>query len=189
MRPVVKVTLEILAVPALLITLVLAWFAPNIKGYYRWQHYCEAEGGLRIYHKLQKGVPWQTDHFGGWSVASHGTVPFVRVKRSGHWVEMRYRGGAIDDERSYDAVATDAALATGYELRLVSERLPKELRLSRTGYEIRDIETGQLMVSWHRFTYSRFEQDRTLLAAPSRISCGGAEEFFDAKAFNTYFYD
>lgn len=185
MRPLTKAVLVVLAVPAA----VLAYFAPNLWGYYRFTQYCEHEGGLRIHHKLKKGVPWQADHFGSYSVASHGTVPFIRVRRSGALFDMRYWAGPPDDDRSYHAVPSDLSVSPGYEIRLVRERLPDELRLSRTGYEVHEIATGRLMVSWYQFSFSRFDQDRTLLAAPSSISCHSGDAFFESSNFTSYFDD
>lgn len=183
MRRVVKVALVVLAVPLA----VLAYFAPNIHGYYRFKQVCEAEGGLRIHHKLQKGVPWQTNSYGRYSVASHGVVPFVRVIRDGQLLDMRYRAGPTGDDRSYDVVPADLSVSPTYELKLVSERLPDELRLGRFGYEVREIATGRLMVRWYQLGYGLFEQDRTLLAAPSDISCHLSSAFFEASNFRTYF--
>ncbi len=185
MRRAVKITLMVLAVPVA----VLAYFAPNIHGYYRFKHFCETEGGLRVYHKLQRGVPWQANHFGSYSVASHGTVPFVRVDRLGELLDMRYRGGPAGNDRSYDIVPADLSVSPVYEIRLVNERLPDELRLGRSGYEVREIATGRLMVRWYQFGYGRFEQNRTLLAAPSGIDCHRSYNFFEAGNFKTYFDD
>lgn len=184
MRRVVKIALVVLAVPVA----VLAYFAPNVHGYYRFKHFCETEGGLRIHHKLQKGVAWQAaNHRGNSSIASHGTVPFIRVHRNGQLLDVRYRGGPPDYDRSYDVVPADLAVSPGYEIGFVNERLPDELRLGRSGYEVREIKTGRLMVRWYQFGYGRFDQDRTLLAAPSGIFCHDWNAFFKAGNFNTYF--
>lgn len=183
MRRVVKVAIAVLAVPVV----VLAYFAPNIHGYYRFKHFCDTEGGLRIHQKLQKGVPWQTDNFGRYSVASHGTVPFIRVTRNGQAMDMRYRAGPAGDDRSYDVAPADLSVTPGYEIRFVNERLPGELRLGRSGYEVREVPTDRLMVRWYQIGYSRFDQDRTLLAAPSDLRCHDWNAFFEAGNFSTYF--
>lgn len=186
MRRAVKVALAVLAVPVA----ALVYFAPNIHGYYRFKQVCEAEGGLRIHHKLQKGVPWQANFFGSYIVSSHGLVPFVRaVGRNGQLQDLRYRAGPAGDDRSYDAAPADLSVSPHYEISLLTGRLPNELRLSRSGYEVREIATGRLMVRWYQFSYSRFDQDRTLLAASSGISCHRSDAFLEAGNFNTYFDD
>lgn len=183
MRRVGKLALVVVAVPIA----VLAYFAPNIHGYYRFKHFCETEGGLRIHHKLRKGVPWQADRFGRYDVASHESVPFVRVNRNGQLLDMRYRGGRAGDDGSYAVVPADLSVSPEYEIRFVDEQLPDELRLSRSGYEVREVATGRLMVRWYGFGYGRFDRDRTPLAAPSTISCHDVEAFFAGSSFSTYF--
>src|SRR5437868_10592772 len=37
---------------------IFAFFFSNIKGYYRFKQYCEAEGGLRVYEPLERNVGW-----------------------------------------------------------------------------------------------------------------------------------
>jgi hypothetical protein len=186
MRRAVKITLMVLAVPVA----ILAYFAPNIHGYYRFKQVCESEGGLRIHHKLQRGVPWQSNFFGGYSVSSHGVVPFVRLVWFNRQLQdVRYRSGPAGDDRSYDAAPADLSVSPSYEVRLVTEMLPGELRLSRSGYEVREIATGRLMVRWYQFSYGRFDQGRTLLAAPSGIDCHRTYAFFEAGNFKTYFDD
>ncbi len=183
MRRVVKVALAVLAIPVAF----FVYFAPNVHGYYRFKQMCEAEGGLRIYHKLQKGVPWQADPLTKYSAAAHqDLVQFVRVEEEGQLRDMR-RLGPKGNRDSYQTVPANVSLAPVYEVRLTLQRPPGEVRLNRASYEIREVDTGRLMVRWYEFGYSLFDQDRTLLAAPSNVVCHDSQAVFSESLFVTFF--
>lgn len=185
MRLVVKVARVVLAVPVA----VLVYFAPNIHGYYRFQQICEEEGGLRIYGKIRKGEGWLADEHGRYDPASFEGVSFVRKPDShGRVVDYRFKGGRPGDERSYEATPANPSIAVAYQIKtVVGQLVPGELRLERSGYEVSDVSTGQVMVRWYQFRYSRFDRDRTLLAAPSGVYCHLSNGFFEPGNFNTYF--
>lgn len=185
MRRVVKVALMVLTVPVA----VLAWFAPNIHGYYRFQEICEKEGGLRIYGKLRKGEGWLADKYGRYDPASFEGVPFVRKPDSqGRVVDYKFKGGRPGDDRSYEATPADPSIAVAYQIKtVVRQPVPGELRLDRSGYEVSDVSTGQLLVRWYQFSYSRFDQNRTVLAAPSGVYCHLSNGFFEPANYQSYF--
>jgi hypothetical protein len=167
------------------------YFAENIRGYYRFKELCETEGGLRVLHPLQKGVGWRvSSHGGGLEAASFRDVAFVRMPNAqGQLMDFRYRGGRSWDERSYEATPIDEAKPVIYEIKWTDERLPGERRTSRSGWEMREIATGRLMARWYQIGYSTFDQDRTLLAAPSGQACHRWNAFFTAENQAKYFAD
>lgn len=165
--------------------LVLACFAPNIRGYYRFKHYCETEGGLRIYGKVRRGEGWLSDRY---DAASFEGVPFVRKHdRDGRLVDYRYKGGPPGNDRSYEVTPANAAAPVAYELSFVNQHVPGEVRLQRIGYELRAIDTGKLLLRWYQFGYRKF--DRTPLAMPYGVDCHSFESFFAPSNYFSYFID
>jgi hypothetical protein len=184
MRRLTKVALVALAMSIA----VLAWFAPNIYGNYRFKAICEKEGGLRVFHQLRRGVPWQSNSFGSYGVAGRGAVSFVRLPHPARGLlDYRYRSGPVDDDRSYEVTPADPSTQPVYEIRSIQEPLADELRLARSGYEVREIATDRLMLRWYQFRYELFDQDKTLLAAPSGVFCHKSGDFFELSNFNKYF--
>jgi hypothetical protein len=185
-----RLTNSALVVPAILLV-VLGYFVPNIYGYYRFKVICDKEGGLRVHHKLRRGEGWAAHASGAYDVASFDdNVPFVRMPdRFGHLFDYRYRGGLPGDDRSYEATPANTALPVVYEIRSVSEQLSDETRLRRSGFEVREMTTGRLMIRWYQFGYSVFDQNRTLFAAPSLAICHPYNGFFEPLSYRSYFVD
>lgn len=84
---------------------IFAFFFSNIKGYYRFKQYCEAEGGLRVYEPLEKNVGWLADDFeNARLVALLDRGDFVRYtdKNGREIYDMRYLGGNPVSDSSYE---------------------------------------------------------------------------------------
>lgn len=166
----------------------LLYFADNIRGYYRFKEMCGVEGGLRVYHPLKKGVGWMTmKHGGRLGMAQMKDVAFVRYADQGLLFDMRYRSGPLGVEASYEIAPADETKPVVYELRVVDERLAGERRTSRSGYEVREIASDRLMLRWYQIAYSTFDQDKTLLAAPSAQACHAVDDFFSSDNYPKYF--
>ncbi|WP_028450738.1 hypothetical protein [Chitinibacter tainanensis] len=169
---------------AMVVGLILIIFNENIRGYYRFKAICEKESGLRVYQKLEQGVGWLADSYSNARyVATIQGVGFVRyVGQDGITYDLRYLKGHPGDDTSFDKKAADLTKPVLYSFKFVLEDIQGELRLARAGFEIRDvrslkhddsmkISTAKLVARIYRFDYSRFDQDKTILAAPSRITC------------------
>lgn len=177
MRDALKVFAKIVAGLAIAVCLIGIYFSNNIRGYYRFKDVCEREAGLRVFSKLKSDVGWWTDEdsiSGAISAAVSSRIDFVRYKDSGDGVtyDVRYRGGNREDRKSYERTPADMSKDVRYRWKFVNESVPGELRLGRSGYEIFDLHTGQLAARFYFFGYSKFDQDHTLLSAPSGESCG-----------------
>lgn len=182
MRRLTKVGFVVLAVPLM----VLAYFAPNIRGYYRFKEICDVEGGLRVFEKIKKNQGWLVPD--GPIGLAH--IAFQRGKnRFGEARDYRYVGGRLGDDRSFSESPIDPALVPMYEYRFINVALPGELRTRKFGYEVWDISSGRLMARWYQISYSRFEQERTLLAAPSGIVCHSAKGWHERGTVNELFVD
>jgi hypothetical protein len=162
------------------------YFSDNIRGYYRFKELCETDGGLKVFHPLQKLVGWRARK-GDFSIAAVKNVAFVRYVDRGLEFDARYRSGLVSSERSYDISPAHEGEPILYELRWINERLPDETRMGRSGYEVREIATERLMIRWYQIGYSTFDQDRTLLAAPSGQACYSLGEFFSPDNQSKYF--
>jgi hypothetical protein len=181
----IKFVTKVVAGVALAIGLVGLYFADNIRGYYRFKELCETDGGLMVLHPMKKHVGWR-GRKGDYSFASFKDVAFVRYVDGAEY-DVRYRSGLISNDLSYDVSPASEAEPVLYEIRWISERLPNEIRTSRSGFEIREIATGRLMVRWYQIGYSTFNQDRTLLAAPSGQTCKDWRSFFAQESQPKYF--
>lgn len=159
------------------IGLVGLYFSDNIRGYYRFREVCQKQAGLHVFSTLQKDVGWWTnagDISGAITAAISERVAFVRYKdrRDGLLYDVYFRGGNRGNSDSYGRSPADSSKELRYGWIFVNERIPDETRLSRTGYDITDLRTHQLAAHFYHFGYSKFNQDRTLLAAPSGEACG-----------------
>jgi len=182
-----KASAWILGACALVVAAICAHFRDNIRGYYRFKTLCEADGGLRVLHPLKKNAGWLVRK-GDYSMAASKYVAFVRyVDGSPH--DVHYRSGLLSDENSYVVTPANVDIPVIYELRSIEERLPNEARTSRSGYEVWEIATQTLMVRWYKIGYSTFDQNRTLLAAPSGQACYPDEQFYAPENHSKYFAD
>jgi hypothetical protein len=183
MRTLTKVAFFVLAVPVG----ILAYFAPNIRGHYRFKEVCNAEGGLRVHQKLKRNVGWLvTGADPTWPLTLEH-VAFTRGKnRFGKVTDYRYLGGHGPMWRNSEEPA-DLATSVAYEVRWINEQVPNELRLHKYGYEIRDITTGGILARWYQFNYGTFDQDRTILAAPSGVICHDRRQFSSPSTYERLF--
>jgi len=165
------------------------YFSSNVRGYYRFKEICEKEGGLRVFHPLKKGAGWKAKKHWGHLMAAHlEHVAFVRYVDGAEY-DIRYRGGLVGLDESYDISLADEKKPVVYELVAINQSLAGETRTSRSGYEVREIATGRLMVRWYQIGYSTFDQDHTLLAAPSGQACYFAGDFSTPENQAKYFSD
>jgi len=115
-------------------------------------------------------------------------VAFGRyVDANGTLRDIRYRTGPIGAEASYDIVSADITKPVVYSLTMFTEAVPETHRTHRSGYEVREIATGRLMVRWTQVGYSTFDQDHTLLAAPSGQVCHSWHDFDNPENQAKYF--
>ena len=172
-----------------IVVAIAAYFSDNIRGYYRFKELCETEGGLKVFHPMQKNVGWVAKkHWGHLSAAHMQNVAFARyVDGDGSEYDIRYRSGPIGDDRSYDITPADKNRPAIYSLVSFSEDVPGASRTSRSGYEVREISSGQVMVRWSQIGYSTFDQDHTLLAAPSGQVCHSWHDFDTPESEAKYF--
>ncbi|WP_028449197.1 hypothetical protein [Chitinibacter tainanensis] len=154
--------------------LIVLLFYDNIRGYYRFKAICEKEGGLRVYQKLEPGVGWMADsEYYARSAALLKNVGFARYTNPTTHIsyDIRYLKGNPGNDASFDKRPADLALPVLYAWERVSVQIQGELRLKRFGYEITDLQKQQLVARIYEFSYSQFNQDKTLLAAPSLRFC------------------
>ena len=167
--------------------LLLTYFADNIHGYVRFKQLCDTECGLHVAQPLKKGLGWRARK-ADYSLAAWANVAFVRYLDVIEY-DVRYRSGPTSDERSYLVAPADETAKVTYELYWKNEPVPNESRLSRACYEVREASSKALMLRWCQIGYSTFNQDRTLLAAPSGQACHFAGDFFARENQSRYFVE
>jgi hypothetical protein len=171
-----------LALVILIPASILLYFAENIKGYYRFKWYCENEGGLKVYEKLEKNVGWMAeDKFSAMAASHLKSVKLVRYpekKEKGKLYDLFYKGGNPSSFKSHEITPANLYLQPKYRWQSKIGRIPGELRLTELKYEISNLKNNQTLIIFKRFSYSLFEQSKTLLAAPSGESCHSIGKIF-----------
>lgn len=164
---------KVIAIISILPLLIALYFFDNIKGYYRFKQYCEKEGGLKVFEPIKKGVGLLAKNKEeAHSAALLENVGFVRYKdEDGSFYDIKYMGGHPQLDSSYDKKPSDSSLVVNYEWKVINMKFMHELRLGKKGFEIFDITKRIASAKYNIFNYSQFDRSRTLLDAPSRISC------------------
>lgn len=163
---------KFIAIVSVIPLLIVLYFFDNIKGYYRFKQYCEKEGGLKVYQPLEKNVGWLTkDYLYARTISSIDHVDFARYQDDEGVFDLKYKGDKREVDSSYLKTLASDSKTVIYRWDRVNRMVPNELRLARSGYEIFDINTNKLMVRYYYFNYSRFDRSKTILDAPSSISC------------------
>lgn len=153
--------------------LIALYFFDNIKGYWRFKHYCEKEGGLKVFEPIKKSVGLLAENKrDARAAAILENIGFVRYKdEDGNFYDIKYIGGHPQQDSSYEKKPSDLSVSLNYEWRFINVFVLGELRLARFGYEIFDANKNSTSVRYSIFYYSRFDRNKTPLDAPSRISC------------------
>ncbi|MES2825659.1 MAG: hypothetical protein V4732_18810 [Pseudomonadota bacterium] len=149
-------------------------FFSNIKGYLRFKSYCSNEGGLRVYEPLEKNVGWVADDYDDAHVAAQlKHVGFVRYteKKDGNTYDLRYLGGDPQHDSSFEKAPADESKPLAYKWRHVNGAIQDELRLSRSVFEIINVNTNHVSTRFYMFWYHRFGRAHTLFDAPYPVSC------------------
>jgi len=162
--------LAFLAIPAS----VFWYYSDNIAGYYRFKSYCAKESGLRVYHEIKKNEIWMAEDIS--SARAAATLRGVRFSRyidksTGKLYDVSYSGGDARYRESFNVSLASPDAIAKYKLRFLNERLPGEVRMGRSGYEVLDIESEETEVRFYNFGYSVFDVNRTLLSSPSNVAC------------------
>ncbi|MBC3880412.1 hypothetical protein H8K35_04195 [Undibacterium sp. LX40W] len=74
-------------------------------------------------------------------------------------------------EPDYVFKPVDESKEVKYRLRYVNEMMPDEVRLGKSEVKVLSAKTGEVIFNYTVFVYGQFEQSRTLLNAPSSVSC------------------
>jgi hypothetical protein len=156
--------------PLITITSVIAlwfvWKADVFWNYYEFKQLCAAEGGLKVYEKLEKGKGWDLEQASEQVARSYlsrmPNIAFIRVPKAndspppliapGTLVDVRYLGAPALPTTSYSFEAADAALPVSY--RIYSDAIDEQdSRITRFWFEVRAKNTEKPML---RYTQLRF---------------------------------
>lgn len=183
MRKINRAMLAIAAVSVAAVTL----FSGNIFGYLRFRALCQSEGGLKVSENVRSGVGWAVADKYQTGAARIKGVAFVRYTDFGVAYDKRYVSGPTWSEKSFAVERADDSVPVVYELKHFSEPVQGELRTTRSGYVLHEVATGRLMLRWTQIGYRWFDQDRTVLGAPSGEACHFEGGFFEERNYTTYF--
>jgi hypothetical protein len=172
-----------LALVILIPASILLYFAENIKGYYRFKWYCENEGGLKVYEKLEKNVGWiAEDKSGARTASTFKGVPFVRykeIKSNKRLFDIKYIGGNETSNSSFVSSEILSEKKIKYMWKNESQKIKNELRLKKITYEVVDINSKKNLLEINIFYYSIFDRNKTLLNAPSVVNCYSLSNFIE----------
>lgn len=181
---------KIVIVVLIFSSIVVLHFMENIKGYYSFKEYCKNDSGIKERSSLESNVGWVAKGYhDALFLAGFKEVRFARFtdKRGGKTLkDLHYVEGGRRDRRSFEKVEAD--LSENIIYRLVSKREVVEgvPRLSKISYQVVNEGSGNVLIGFYDFSYSMFNRERTLLAAPSFMRCGGANEFI-VHSFKNFF--
>jgi hypothetical protein len=155
----------------ILISLMLLWFvwkADVFWNYYQFKQLCAAEGGLKVYKKLERGRGWEQAKYssfqGAQSISRYPGVGFVRHKRTEHDplpelglnspIDITYLGGPYDVLVSYKVVPADLSREITYRKssRLI-DPMPEQSRTNLISLELEDAKTLRLLVAHNQFQF------------------------------------
>lgn len=148
-------------------------FFSNIKGYYRFKSYCENEGGLRVYEKLERNVGWWAkDKYDARAAALLDGVGFVRYtdKGDGKTYDIKYIGGDPQEEKSFEKLVSDKSKSIIYVWKDINEPIKNELRLMRYGEQILDIN-DKIQAYYYIIGYQKLDPSHTFLGTSSETYC------------------
>jgi hypothetical protein len=152
------------------------YFFENITGYYRFQEICQKEAGLRIYRPLVRNVGWVVDAV----QIENATFPLLfeqvaftryRNEKDGNMYDIYRVPKAKVVDLGYAQQYADVSNLVGYQFSIKTLRLPDETRMGVQIYEVKDVKNNEVVAKYSRFTYSKFDVNNTLLAAPSGEAC------------------
>ena len=154
------------------IGIVGIYFSDNIKGYFKFKHLCETEGGLKVYEKLERNVGWEVERKrNAYVPAYYENVAFVRFQDKSKKIDIKYKEGPREFRKSFDFIDADLSLKTKYKYIYEDKRLDDRLLVSRTVFKVIDIESASTALEFVSFGYSMFDRNKTILAAPSATRC------------------
>lgn len=176
--------LKLAGYSGVIVILTGLYFFENIRGYYRFKELCDIEKPKQVIGKVDPNQGWQFESINrgnlvtsAWLVnriASLPNVKYVRFKdyEDHQTYDMRYIGGHPTLKSSYEIKPADITLQPRYLWRqIVNEEFPNELRSGRSGDQIIDLSTNKVVVNFTHIYYGTFDQNKTLLAAPSGNTC------------------
>lgn len=179
-----KEWLKIIGYISIIPLLIGLYFFDNIRGYYRFQALCDIEKSKQVIGKVEPNQGWifeftnrgnpETSAWLADNVASIPNVKYVRFQdyEDHQTYDMRYIGGHPTLKNSYEIGPADLSIQPRYLWRqIVNEEFPDELRTGRAGVQIVDLTTNKIVVNFTHIYYGTFDQDKTLLAAPSGNVC------------------
>lgn len=163
------------AVLAISLGSVTAYFWENIRGNQRFKAYCKNEAGLRIFKKALPNKVWLADSpYTAVVAASFDGVAFARYVEAstGRQVDVHYKSGPRTWRDSYMHVDADVSRQPIYGWRSVAgQPMAGELRMIRSGYELYELESGDLMASYYDFGFFMFDPAKTPFSSPAHEMC------------------
>lgn len=153
-----------------MVIFVLIWFAWKVDvfwNYYQFKQLCEAEGGLKVYEKLDKGRGWTVDKLfdseakfyahtltNAGFFRAQGGVGFVpNGAKEKDLVDIRYLGGPTLPMTSYNISIADLSQIITYKIFTGVGRERSD-RVTRYWFEVRDVATTKVMLRSDQFRYN-----------------------------------
>lgn len=153
----------------------------SIIGQRKFDKLCEREGGSRFYAQLEKDAGWevQSQDEQAYKVPfNFGHVAFVRYRnKQGEQLDVHIKNGPSPWSKDFDVTPADLTnTQPKYRLTIEQGLLADDERMSRTHYEITDVQRARPLASHTYFSYRWTRPERVILDASTSVTChGGAE--------------
>jgi len=169
-------TLKIIFITVVLLLVYV--FSDNIHGYYRFNKYCEAESGFKIYKNLESNHGWLVSgRSEAKEVSYFNGVKFARYKdiKTGEYFDVKYINGSPDNDKSFEITPSNFHDSVKYKWVNFSKKINNEVRLGANGHEVFD-DLGIKMIGFYNFTYEKFNRDYMPLDMNPIVRCPEARE-------------
>jgi hypothetical protein len=184
----IKTLIKISVVIAVLGAAYTVYYWEAIKGQWKFEELCEKEGGSRFYAKVEKDVGWEVDSNNDKKAYKipfgFGGVSFVRFKdEEGILKDAYITAGETRWMKGYDIRPADIRLQPRYKLNLYQGLVQNDDRMSRTSFNISDIEKGGVVAEHTLFSYMWTSPNNVFLNAPTSVTCrsgGEVDSFFSS---------
>ena len=160
---------KILIAGAIVISYTI-WKADVFWNYYQFKQLCAAEGGLKIFEPLGKGMGWQekpnsTTDVAMWYASHMPNIGFFRVNRTqydplpelglGEPIDVRYVGGPTLPSTSYEFKPSDLTRPVVYEIHTkVNDKTPENSRTNLVLFQVREAESQKVMLVYSQFQFN-----------------------------------
>ncbi len=155
------------------------YFSENIRGHYRFKQMCAKDGGVRIITPIEIGSIHEAENLGrAEAIAAIRGVLAARTvdDKSGALVDVRLASGVGGTPSAvFETLPADKSRPARYKWIWINQKMERQQRSSRSGWEVYDIVTNELVLSDYLYGYATFDPKTVLGGGPGGAACPSRE--------------